>query len=127
MDLTLLNRQKQSVFELFKDCSVDPLRFRWGQSNSQFGSKIRVSKLYPAERSEFWFVFDNGQSRYYPRCSPWTDARQATFADLTWESCLDHAGFGQASLTRKSVLVPIGALFYRGRFISELFSLKWIL
>jgi hypothetical protein len=94
MDATLLNVQKQEVFDILRDSGLDPHNFEWGfQAIGGIPGRAGrdVSRLLPTLRPEFSFLFDFYDTTYHPHCSPWEGMRQASLGAVSWPSCLSFA------------------------------------
>src|SRR5439155_3642540 len=90
-DLTLLNTQKQQIFDLIKKAGLDPFHFEWGvepiyrAGQLQHRYSIIRSKLKP----DFSFTFPPGMAgAYNPISSPGRGQRKSALGNLPWEGCL---------------------------------------
>ena len=87
MDATLLNTQKQEVFDVLRKGGLDPLQFDWTILHKQSPPRT-VSAIRSASRHEFTFVFDFHGGHYFPSCSPWKDKRHINLGQPNWPSIL---------------------------------------
>ncbi len=98
---------------MIADSDLDPHQFEW---STQQGAHIittpkTISVLRFKPRLEFTFRFDFSQGNYYPRCSPWEGVRSASFAKMSWDSCLPYvAAWVQALRTEVETPDPWQAL-----------------
>jgi len=92
VDATLLNTQKQDVFDMLLEGGSEPHQFEWASqltSGSVGGPPpTQISILRSKSRPEFHFAFDFFHGNYHPRCSPWANKRFASLGAASWPSCL---------------------------------------
>lgn len=109
MDATLLNTQKQDIFQILVDSGHEPHQFEWA-SRLRGGSvggppPTQISILQSKPRPEFYFTFDFVRGSYYPSCSPWEGTRVASLGEVSWPSCLGYVQMW-AKLVRDELNTP---------------------
>jgi len=89
-DLTLLNTQKQEIFDLIKEVGIDPYHFEWHVEGIHQAGRIqhRYSVIRSKFKPDFCFTFPPGMGGYGATCSPGRGQRKSALGGLPWEACL---------------------------------------